>query len=63
MVTLSKYGNTPNRNILEIVALSTDEKPTTSVEDLPIENGSTLFEMDTKKAYIFDAENKIWYEI
>lgn len=38
----------------EIRGLSTDTKP------LDCGNGSIFFEMDTKKVYMFDAENSTW---
>lgn len=41
----------------EGVCLSTDTKPTAW------ENGSTLLEMDTKKVFVFDAENEVWREL
>lgn len=40
----------------EAYGLPTDEKPL----DMP--NGSRFFEMKTSKIYMFDEENKIWYE-
>ena len=48
------YGSgTHNYNM---VGLSTDEKP------LNVGNASTFYEMDTKKVFMFDAENKKWHE-
>lgn len=38
--------------------LSTDTKPTDGWA-----NGSVLLEMDTKKVYVFDAENEVWREL
>lgn len=38
------------------VCLSSDTKPTN------VPNGSILVEMDTKKIYIFDADNSQWRE-
>ena len=63
MVTLSAYGGKPNRNVSEIAGLSTDTKPTETIEGIGIANGSTYIEMDTAKVYIFDEENKLWYEM
>lgn len=40
----------------DIVGLSTDEKP------MDVPNSSSFYEMDTKKIFLFDAENKIWLE-
>lgn len=41
----------------DLYGLSTDEKPVEGVT-----NASTFYEMDTKKIYLFDAENKVWIE-
>jgi len=37
--------------------LSTDTKPIEGVR-----NGQSLYEMDTRKLWLFDAENKRWLE-
>lgn len=37
--------------------LSADTKPTDVI------NGATFYEMDTRKAYMFDKLNGIWYEV
>lgn len=52
MLTQNFYHNTP----AEFLLLSTDVKPT----DCP--NGSRINEIDTGKVYLFDGENKVWYE-
>ena len=39
------------------VCLSTDTKPASA------SNGSILYEMDTKKYYMFDADNEEWLEM
>lgn len=62
MVTLSKYGNNYNMNIMEIDGLSTAQKPTDKFEGMTIPNGSLYTEIDTDTRYMFDAENKVWYE-
>ena len=41
-----------------IFGLSTDVKPTTGVL-----NGSVFIEMDTGKAYFYDAYNEQWLEV
>lgn len=38
----------------EFYGLSTDEKP------MDCGNASVFLEMDTKKVFIFDAQNKVW---
>ena len=41
-----------------LAGLSTDDpKPTEGVQ-----NGTSFFEIDTGKYYLFDEENQIWYE-
>lgn len=40
----------------DLIGLSTDTKP----KNVP--NTSTFYEMDTKKLYMFDAENGVWLE-
>lgn len=68
MVTLIKYGALSggekyNVNQMWIDGLSTDSKPTTTVEGLYIPNGSVYTEVDTGKAYMFDKDNVTWYEV
>lgn len=46
----------------EFFGLSTDEKPVDKVDGIKVTNGSMFIEMDTKKIYLFDEENQIWYE-
>lgn len=45
-------------SICELRGLSTDEKPTTGID-----NGSTFIEIDTGKIYMYDLENEQWMEI
>lgn len=40
----------------DLYGLSTDEKPTN------VANASTFYEMDTKKLFLFDAQNGVWLE-
>ena len=68
MVTLIKYGALSagekyNVNQMWIDGLSTDSKPTTTVEGLYIPNGSVYTEVDTGKTYMFDKDNVIWHEV
>ena len=48
---------TVNNLTANYYGLPTDEKPTENVR-----NGSTFFEIDTSKSYVFDEENKTWIE-
>ena len=41
----------------ELYGLSTDEKPAENVV-----NASVFYEMDTKKVFMFDEQNKVWHE-
>jgi hypothetical protein len=50
----STYAN--DRCVHDYIGLSTDEKP------LVCANASTFYEMDTKKLFMFDAQNKVWLE-
>ncbi len=61
--TMSRYGASFNRQLCEIVGLSTDTKPIDIVEGVYIQNGSKFIEMDTDKKYLYDAENKQWKEV
>ena len=61
--TMSKYGSNTNRPLSEIVGLSTDTKPTDSIEGIQIQNGSSFRELDTGKRFLFDAENTTWNEV
>lgn len=60
MVTLQRIGEDYNSPYLEIVGLSTDEKPTNKINDIPILNGSVFKEIDTGSSYNYDAQSKKW---
>lgn len=64
MITIgdvNKFNNT-----IEFYGLSTDEKPIDTFTFYgvvyKVRNSSTFYEMDTKKASLFDEENKQWIE-
>lgn len=40
----------------DFIGLSTDDKP------MNVANSSIFYEMDTKKMFMFDAQNKVWLE-
>ena len=63
MITLNKYGNRENRVWLELYGLSTDEKPIEKFDDIFIGNSSKYYEMDTKNTFMYDEENKKWWEV
>ena len=69
MVTLIKYGALSggvkyNINQMWICGLSTDTpKPTTTIDGMPIPNGSVYTEVDTGKNFMFDYDNTTWYEV
>ncbi len=59
MITYTGKPKTEKYYQYDFTGLSTDEKPT--VEDFPdMRNGSTFFEMNTKKVFFYDAENGQW---
>lgn len=60
MVTLTKIGKEYNSRFLEIVGLSTDEKPIGSIDNIAITNGSIFKEIDTGTKYSYNAESSEW---
>ena len=63
MITCSKYSDRPNRSWMELYGLSTDEKPIEKFENTYIGNSSTYYCMDTREAFIYDEENRKWWEV
>ena len=63
MITLNKYADRANRVWFELYGLSTDEKPIEKFDGTYIGNASMLYIMDDKKCYIYDEENKKWWEL
>lgn len=57
MITVEKIGGANNKSCAEIRGLSTDTKPTVGVP-----NGSTFYEFDTVKLYVYDEESSTWLE-
>ena len=57
MVTITRTGGQTEDRGSELKGLSTDKKP---IKDIP--NGSSFYEMDTKKVYMFDEQNNKWLE-
>ncbi len=45
---------------MELYGLSTDDKPTVKSKHTKIPNGSIFIEMDTFKAWFYDATNDEW---
>lgn len=63
MITFNDIGSVSNIPTVTVYGLSTDgEKPTSTSSGLSIPNGSKFIEMDTKKVYMYDAENAQWLE-
>ena len=52
------YSNSNNDSVWELYGKSSDIKPTSRIP-----NGSTYYEMDTGKVYIFDEEDAKWWEV
>lgn len=44
----------------DFTGLSTDDKPVEAHENMPIANGSSFFEIDTKKIKFYDEGGKSW---
>ncbi|MBU5491302.1 hypothetical protein [Butyricicoccus intestinisimiae] len=63
MITLNTYMDAPSHAKMELVAKSTDSKPIKIFDGRAIGNGSTLYEMDTKKIYIYDEDEHKWWEM
>ena len=54
ITTIKSIGN--SNKVLDMYGLSTDTKPT------DVGNASSFYEMDTKKLFMFDAQNGVWLE-
>jgi len=66
MITLERSGNNYDRQVQDIRCLSTDTKPlnvTGGFNGDNLENGATIFEIDTGNVYMFDYENDRWIMI
>ena len=57
MVTITRTGGQTEDRGSELKGLSTDEKP---IKNIP--NGSSFYEMDAKKVFMFDEQNSKWLE-
>lgn len=55
MITLGKAAYQSQTRVDEYYGKSTDVKPTENIE-----NGSTLYLMDTKEVYMFDKDTATW---
>ena len=62
MITIDVFKGIKNTETMELMGLSTDEKPIREYNGHEIKNASTYYEMDTKKAFLYDEEHHIWYE-
>lgn len=64
MITILNINNF--NKTLDLCGLNTDAKPIDLYKFYStyykITNGSTFYELDTKKAFMFDEENKVWIE-
>lgn len=59
---ITSHGVFSTAQPMSLYGKSTDSKPTGKFKGTKIENGSTFYEMDTKKVYMYDAENDAWIE-
>lgn len=60
MVSVTSYNGKAVTGLLEIVGLSSDNKPIKTVDNYYIMNGSTFLEMDTGIVYFYDEEAQQW---
>lgn len=63
MISINQIGKVFNERVLELIGLSTDEKPIGEIDGEKIVNGSSFFEMDTGTLSMYDAENQRWIEL
>lgn len=63
MISIYEFAGKRNGQTVDMVGKSTDEKPTKTFEGHAIINGSILYEMDSKKIYIYDEEGHTWYQV
>lgn len=61
MVQLNAQGDDKNQKEMFFTGLSTDTKPTTW-NGFVIPQFSVFLELDTKKVFLFDFENRVWRE-
>ena len=63
MITIYKIVTAPTGGtVLEMRGLSTDEKPTETISGYGVGNGSTIYEIDTGKLYMFNGTSSAWVE-
>ena len=60
MVTYTKVEVKTNLALFSFSGLSTDTKPTGTIDGIQIGNGSTFLEMDTKDLKFYDDANDLW---
>ena len=60
MVSVTSYNGKVVTGLLEIVGLSSDNKPIKTVDNYYIMNGSTFLEMDTGMVYFYDEKAQQW---
>lgn len=63
MITINKYFGKDNITSVDLIGLSTDTKPTSSVNGITLKNGSTFLAMDTSQVFMYDEQNNTWHEI
>ena len=51
-----------DRPVFDFMGKSTDTKPTVTYNGKTIENGSTFYEMNTGKVFMYDADADVWLE-
>ena len=61
MITLNVTGNKDNSTVRAFLGLSRDTKPVRWFQDSMIPNGSTYYEIDTARTYMYSFEDEKWY--
>lgn len=61
MITLNVTGNKDNGVVRAFLGLSKDTKPIRWFQDSMIPNGSTYYEIDTARTYMYSFEDEKWY--
>lgn len=63
MITLYKSLTADDRSeVMELRGLSTDAKPTQTFKGFTVGNGSTFYEINTGKLFMFNADAGTWIE-
>lgn len=59
MITIDRVKNQGD-DVKGMYGLSTDTKPTTTFNEIPIRNGFWFYEIDTQDLYMFNEASSTW---